>query len=205
MKLKFVLVSCFLLIFLNFFAQKTSFQKFKQLSFPEKRWVIWHPFVAKKAYLVSIETRKITNQIRKDSVLVGSGNGQQVDAFRHTYWMALLTNEIGWRRARKLGVAHEKGNYRDFKKRKNEDGVIPDKISSEMDLYNNSVGIKIAKTSQKTDYMQLIITAIKNGECKIIKADKKGNYLDCDGVIILNESLNGKWENNKCLVASDLI
>jgi len=205
MKLKFVLATCFLLLFLNFFAQKTSFQKFKQLSSPEKRWVFCHPFVAKKAYLISIETRKMTNQIKNDSMLVGSGNGQQVDAFRHTYWMALLSREIGWRKAKRLGIAHEKGNYKDFKKRKNEDGVIPDKISSEMDLYNNSIGIKIAKTSQKTDYIQLIIAAIKNGECKIIKIDKNGNYLDCDGVIIPNENLKGKWENNKCLIASNLI
>ena len=186
-------------------AQDSSFKQFKKLSRPEKCWVIWHPFVAKKAYLISVEARKMTSQIKRDSVLIGNGNGQQVDAFRHTYWMALLSDAIGWRRARRLGIVHEKGNYKDFKKRKHENGVVPDKISSEMDLHNNNVGIEIGKSSKNTDYKTIVINAVKNGACRIIKADKNGNYLDCDGNIILQEFLQGKWENNKCLIASNLI
>lgn len=35
--------------------------------------------------------------------------------------------------------------------------------------------------------------------------DEKGIFLDCDGNIIPNEHLKGKWENNKCLVGSDKV
>jgi hypothetical protein len=38
---------------------------------------------------------------------------------------------------------------------------------------------------------------------KIIKKDSKGNFLTCDGVLISEKSLKGKWVNNKCLVASN--
>jgi len=141
--------------------------------------------------------------MKKDTILIGTGNAQQIDAFRHTYWMALLTQEIGWRKAKKLGLAHEKGNYKDYKKHRNEDGVIPDKISSDMDLYNNTVGIEIGKKTNQLGFAEQIILAIKAGKCKIIKMDVSGNYLDCDGNIIAPETLKGKWENNKCLTNSD--
>ena len=93
----------------------------------------------KKALVISELSREKTNEIILDQALKGSGNSGQVDAFRHAFWMANLTKEIGWRRAKRLGLAHEKGNYKAYKKRKSEDGEIPDKMSSEMDLFNNNV------------------------------------------------------------------
>ena len=39
---------------------------------------------------------------------------------------------------------------------------------------------------------------------KIIKKDKKGNFLTCEGVIIYLDELKGKWKNNKCLINSNL-
>ena len=114
---------------LSFFLIGTSFllsaqkKRVKKISFPEKIWAISHPFVVKKAYKITLHTRAVVRQVKSDSVLIGRGNGLQVDAFRHTYWMATLTREIGWRRARSLGKAHERGNYKTYKKRKEEDGV----------------------------------------------------------------------------------
>lgn len=186
--------------------QESNIKNFKKLSCPEKRWVIFHPFVAKKAYNITEDTRKLVEQIKRDSLLKGTGNGLQVDAFRHVYWMATLSQKIGWRKAKKLGKAHEKGNYKDYKKRRDEDGMIPDKISSEMDLYNNNIGIEFSKGNTNIfDFRALILEVVKTGKCKIIKVDKSGNYLDCDGNVILPTILKGKWINNKCLINSDEI
>jgi len=33
--------------------------------------------------------------------------------------------------------------------------------------------------------------------------DEKGNYLNCEGIILSTKNLKGKWENDKCLVNSD--
>lgn len=195
-----------LLFFLPLFrvsAQESNMKKFKQLSYPEKCWVIWHPFVAKKALKITEETRKITEAIKREKSLKGTGNGGQIDAFRHTFWMASLSMEIGWRRSEKLGKAHEKGNYKDYKKRKLEDGEIPDKVSSEMDFYNNDVGIEIGKMTNKFELKEVVIEKVKEGKCKIIKKDETGNFLDCEGNIISQEQLKGKWENEKCLVNSN--
>ncbi|MCB0410358.1 MAG: hypothetical protein KDD29_09065, partial [Flavobacteriales bacterium] len=172
------------------------------LSCPEKWWVIGHPFVAKKALKISLEARQKTDSIQQNKILIGEGNGDPIDAFRHAYWMAKLTQTIGERKARKLGIAHEKGNYRDFKIGNKEDGTLPDKISSEMDLLNNEVGIKIGK-ELAIILAQKVVEEVKQGNCKIIKKDKQGIFLDSEGNMIPKENLIGKWENNKCLVESN--
>ena len=194
---------CFFAVVFKVSAQESNLKKFRQLSGPEKCWVIFHPFVVKKALKISEKTRAITKEIKRKKVLTGNGNGGQVDAFRHAFWMAMLTQEIGKRRARSLGRKHEKGNYKDYKKRRLENGVIPDKISSEMDRFNNEIGIKIGANKNGLDIQKQVVEAVLKGACKIIKKDAYENFLDCDGNYIPIESLKGKWENKKCLVWSN--
>ncbi|MBV6485765.1 MAG: hypothetical protein KFKLKKLM_02365 [Flavobacteriales bacterium] len=192
-----------LVVFSNLLiGQNTTLGQFKKLSCPEKRWVIFHPFVAKKALKVSLEAREITAEIKQQKLLVGTGNGDQIDAFRHTYWMARLAQEIHWRKANRLGKAHEKGNYQQFKKGKLEDDVLPDKISSEMDLFNNKVGLNLGKLNKEKELKNEVLNLVKDGKCKIIKTDAEGNFLDEKNKLIPLEELKGKWETRKVLVDS---
>ena len=194
-----------LVVFSNLLiGQNTTLGQFKKLSCPEKRWVIFHPFVAKKALKVSLEAREITAEIKQQKLLVGTGNGDQIDAFRHTYWMARLAQEIHWRKANRLGKAHEKGNYQQFKKGKLEDDVLPDKISSEMDLYNNKVGLNLGKLNKEKELKNEVLNLVKEGKCKIIKTDADGNFLDEKNNLIPLEELKGKWETRKVLVDSSI-
>lgn len=193
-----------ILVSINSYSQKSFFD----LSGPKKTWVLFHPFKAKKSLEISKETNRVSDSIKKTNLLDGDASGGQVDAFRHAYWMARLRQEIGKSAARSLGKAHEKENYQTFKKRQLEDGVVPDEISSTMDLYNNEQGLKLSRKNSKISKKGLIyrvINAIKKGKMKIIKKDKKGDFLTCDGKKIKKESLKGKWKNNKCLVASNKI
>lgn len=195
-----------LILFINELEAQSSLSKFWKLSPPKRTWVLFHPFKATKSLKISKETNKVADSIAKTNLLDGDKNGGQVDAFRHAYWMARLTQEIGKRAARSLGKAHEKENYLMYKKRKLEDGSVPDKISSEMDLYNNEQGLKlISKKSKvsKNGLIYRIINAIHQGKMKIIKKDNKGRFLTVDGKLITNKSLKGKWENNKCLIPSN--
>ena len=102
-----------LLFFSAISVSQSNWKQFKKLSSPKKIWVLFHPFKANKALMVSKEAYRIADSIKKSPLLDGDASGGQVDAFRHAFWMASLTAEIGWRKARKLGVAHEKGNYKD--------------------------------------------------------------------------------------------
>lgn len=185
---------------------QSDFKNFFELSSPKRSWVLFHPFKAKKAFRISQEVNRISDSIKNTNLLDGDGSGGQVDAFRHAFWMARLRQEIGKSAARSLGKAHEKENYLTFKKNQLEDGLVPDKISTDMDLYNNEEGLKLIKKSSeilKKGLIYRVINAIKSGKMKIIKKDKKGNFLTCDGKIISIESLKRKWENNKCLIDSN--
>ena len=198
------------ILFMSFMVSfgQSNHKNFFRLSGPAKKWVLLHPLKAKKALRISLEAKRISDSIQKTNVLDGDGSGGQVDAFRHAFWMARLHQELGKSAARTLGKAHEKENYITFKKRKLEEGTLPDKISSEMDLWNNEQGLKLTKKGSKISKNGLIfrvINAVKSGKLKIIKKDKKGNFLTCNGAKISLQKLLGKWKNNKCLVASNEI
>jgi hypothetical protein len=180
---------------------------FWNLSSPEKWWVIWHPFKAKNALEASLKTLRVTDSIHNLGVVGTDISGGRLDAFKHAYWMALLSRRIGEKAAVKLGKAHEKGNYRTFLKGRTEDGSLPDKASSDMDHFNNKAGLDIYRKNPKADetaLAALVIKSLLSGELMIIK--KQGNtYLTCEGIPIQAEKLRGTWENDKCLVPSDEI
>ncbi len=204
---KIFLISLLSLLQFNILAQN-KWQSFKKLSSPEKRWVLFHPFVASKAYNISKEAKQLSDSLTKDTILDCDPNGGQVDAFRHAYWMARLTQEIGWHKAKSLGKAHEKGNYIQFLKGNKEDGGLPDKVASDMDFLNNDIGIGIGLDYKKVppdSLKKIIISRILNGEMWIILKNKEGKYIDCDGNTIQDSLLIGKWNTPKCLAKSNKV
>lgn len=182
-------------------------QSFSKLSRPEKWWVIKHVFIAKKAFQLSQVAMKIAHQMEKSDTLDGDISGGQVDAFKHAYWMALLAQEISENKALRLGKAHEKGNYLELKKAKKK-GIYNshDAVASEMDLYNNQIGIEIGlqyPEASREELKLLITEAILSGKMMVIKKNEKGEFLDENGDTIPKEKLIGIWETDKVLVKSD--
>ncbi len=192
---------------LNASGQRSSVASFWKLSCPEKWWVIGHPFVAGKAFKITKEARTKSDSLVKNSLLDVDPDGGRVDAFRHTYWMARLAQNMKWKKAVKLGIAHEKANRLSFNRMKfDEEGVIPDSISSVMDLFNNQVGASIGcnfKSASKDEIYNYVIKSLKEGKLKIIYKDVNRNDLDCDGKVIDKTVFLGKWNIPKCLVDSD--
>lgn len=198
----------FLKIFFFFpvisFAQSPSLS-FKKLSCPEKWWVVLHPFVAKKAYNISQEARSISKEIERDTLLDQDADGGMVDAFRHSYWMARLSQEICPRKAYTLGKAHERGNYLDHKKRRPGEEIFSDSIAGTMDLFNNKKGIEIGRNNKaisKEELRELICKKILDGEMKVILKDEAGNSLDCNNIVIDLNNYSGQWNIPRCLVKS---
>ncbi|MDZ7613246.1 MAG: hypothetical protein U5K51_05695 [Flavobacteriaceae bacterium] len=152
----------FILFHCNAALSQSAAASFFELSGPEKYWVITHFIKAKKAFKITEEVLRKTDSVGKTDLLDADMNGGQLDAFKHSYWIAHLTTGIGKKAALRLGEAHEKGNYRDFKNSKKEDGTVPDKMASEMDLQNNMAGARLASSALfETD--QELIQAIANG------------------------------------------
>lgn len=188
-------------------AQKSTKLKTGKISFPEKRWAIFHPFIAKKASRITNETLIAVDSVKKTTTLDGDISGGKVDAFKHSYWMASLSQQIKWRKAYKLGKAHEKGNYKLYKKRKKKGlNTSHDRISQDMDLWNNRQGLEIGlnlKGKELIIIQQTLIDSISAGKMRIIKKNSQRQYLDCNGNVIPKEDLINNWENDKCLVPSN--
>lgn len=202
------IIAC--LLFANYpvYSQNSSLIKsFANVSRPEKWWAVTHLFIAKKAFEAAQQSREISRRLVEESALDGDIHGGQVDAFKHSYWMAMLAQKIKPRKARSLGKAHEKGDYLSFKKStKKGETSIHDLAASKMDLYNNNVGIEIGEKHQEADHIELkgiIIDAILKGEMLILKKDRQGNYLDENNHIIPKEKLKKSWESGRVTVPSD--
>jgi len=194
-----------ILIFMSFPIKQYA-QSVKNLHSSEVWWIMTHPFIAKKSWDISKQASSIATAHISDPLMDGDYNGGMVDAFRHTLWMAMLVQEIRPEAALKLGKAHEKGNYKDFKQKILEEGKLPDSMSCEMDLRNNEVGIDLGLRNMGTDTDTLILfvrSAVRRGECWKIKKDSLGYFLNSDGEIIPESEWKGKWITPKVLVPSN--
>ncbi len=87
-----------------------------------------------------------------------------------------------------------------------EEGALPDSASGAMDLFNNEAGIEIGRLNQKLPEEELIITVraeVLAGKMKVIRRDRHGEALDCDGNKINIQDYQHQWNIPKCLVESD--
>lgn len=194
---------------MNTLAQRSVIHSFRKLSCPEKWWVVTHPFIAKKAFHITMEARQKSDSLVNTYLLDKDPLGGQVDAFRHAYWMARLAQSMKWKKALSLGRAHEKANKISFRKKEaDEEGLLPDSVSSAMDLFNNEVGVAIGcnfKSYTKEEIYQTVIQSIRSGKLKVIFKDGNGNELNCDGNVLDKNNYTGIWGIPKCLVNSDYL
>lgn len=195
-----------IIVYCMLFAFSLFSQSFKLLSKYEKRWALAHPFASIKVKKYTKQCRSIVAEISKTGVLDTFNNGGKIDAFRHTYTMAVLAQHLKVKKIRKLGVAHEKGNYLQFKNKTIEEGEIPDSLSCVMDLKNNEIGFEIGKDNPHVngfDLTKLVIQKINCGHCFIIKRNENGEYVKCDNSILKLAYWQGIWSVPKCLVKSN--
>jgi len=198
----FLLILLVILCTVQVFSQTSAIKAFGKISRPEKWWTISHIFVALKAWHITKQVRVTVDSMKINNMLDGDSNGGKLDAFRHAYWMASLSSKIGSRKSYKLGVAHEKGNRLEFENNQLEDGLLPDSASCAMDLLNNQIGITIG-SQNKLNLKIKILDEIKNGNLFILRKDKLGNYLDCNGKQIDLSLYKHQWNIPKCIVKSD--
>lgn len=193
-----ILFKVLILISLQLSSQKASK--------PEILWALGHPFAALKMKKIKKKSDIIYNQTDIKTILDNYSSGGKLDAFRHVFFMAAFAQKIGINKLRKLGIAHEKGNYRQFLKHKNENGEMPDSLSSVMDLANNELGFEIGvayKDLNLEKLKELVIWKIKTGNASILKRNKQGSFVDCNNNIIDLKLYAGKWFVPKCLTISD--
>ena len=186
-------------------AQISTLHSFLKLSMAEKKWAIGHLFIAKKAWVITDRCRFVTDSLGKNGIPDRDPSDGKLDAFRHTFWMATLSEKIGVRKSLSLGRAHEQGNYRDCKRNRFEEGSIPDMASTDMDLYNNKIGVGIGmalKGNGEKLKIDSILKAIAKGKMRIVLKDTLGRSCDAAFHPIPLEAMKGKWITPRILVPS---
>ncbi|MEM0996058.1 MAG: hypothetical protein AAGN35_03215 [Bacteroidota bacterium] len=182
-------------------------KRFWQLSGPERGWVIGHLWVAGKADRIARRALVLTDSVATAQGFAGSGNGDLQDAFRHGIWMAQLGQEIGLKKARKLGLAREKGQYQRWKRGKLGRNSGVDSTARAMDLWNNEKAFAIADRLPRANEAALTMAVLRDLEAglfRVILRDAAGYYRDAGGSRILLNRLIDVWETPRCLVPSQL-
>lgn len=181
-------------------------ESYHKLSNAEQAWVRRHPIAAFRTHKLATTARSEAQAHMQDPDLDGDLNGGMVDAFKHTLWMALTAQKIGFSKAQSLGIAHEEGNRAEFSRNPDRSGgLLQDNMMSGMDLYNNDIGARIGSLNPKASYQTIVAMvkkAVTSGECRKLKKD--GNkYLDADGKVINDADYKGKWEIPKVMIPSN--
>ena len=112
------MVSKLILLILSISFCATAQKPFKQ----ELCWSLWHPFAALKVRKIHKKVSLLFNESNNKLLLDSYSTGGKLDAFRHVFFMSAFAQKIKTKKLRKLGIAHEKGNYRQFLKNQNENG-----------------------------------------------------------------------------------
>lgn len=191
----FILIGCFIVS--NLFGGKPATSRH------EFWWALGHPFASIKVKRIHKKLAPYYNEAELKLKLDGYSSGGKLDAFRHVYYMAAFAQKVKPKKLIKLGKAHERTNYLQFKRNKNEQGTVPDSISCLMDLLNNEIGVKLGNENKKMSYEELklkVITLVNDGNAHFLSIDKNGNYLDCNNQVIDLKAYKGKWYIPKCIL-----
>lgn len=178
----------------------------QHLSRYEFRWACFHPVAALKIKQQLPKALAVYNDMKKEAIPDAYNSGGKLDAFRHVYTMAFLARDIKPRKLRKLGMAHEKGNERQFRKGQQEEGERPDSLASEMDLRNNELGFMLGRDNKAVSDAALkdtVLKAIKDGEAWYLKRNARSEYVDCSGRPLNTALYRESWYVPKCLIRTN--
>lgn len=101
------------------------YDQWKPLTWAEKAYIVAYPhhtlFIKQSKEMAYEETKQRFGR---------NGLNDESDAFRHCFWSAILSRDIGYVNAHIFTSAHESGSSNDPQQK-------------EMDLHNNAVGLRI--------------------------------------------------------------
>jgi hypothetical protein len=165
-------------------------------------WALGHPFAALKVKKIYKKASQLYDENSLKVKLDAYPSGGKLDAFRHVFYFAAFAQKIKPNKVLKLGKAHEKTNYLDFKKGKQEDGFTADSLSCVMDLLNNEVGVELGKQCKNLtleELKQKVLELVNNGDVYHILRDKEGRFIDCNNNVLDMSIYKGKWYIPKCI------
>jgi hypothetical protein len=132
-------------------ASSSVFQQFLQLTNDERVYILMYP-----EHAAAIKASRETAYEETRRRFGRNGQNDRSDAFRHCFWSALLSREIGYAAALRFTTAHESS-------------PTNDPAEKAMDLHNNSVGLKIGWSKASDQMLSLrCMAALNSGQLKVL-------------------------------------
>jgi len=133
-------------------ASTSVFQQLLQLTRDEKTFIFMYP-----EYATAIKESKEAAYVETRRRFGRNGQNDYSDAFRHCFWSALLSRDIGYAAALRFTTAHESSPTNDPAER-------------EMDLHNNAVGLKIGRAKGSNQILShRCMAALNARQLKVIE------------------------------------
>lgn len=200
---------CYKVVFKTLILVLLSTNGFSQhaISKYEYRWALAHPISAIRVKQHLFQAMKIYKEVKSKKILDTLESGGKLDAFRHAFTMAYLTRYVKVKNLKKLGIAHEKGNKKQFLDRFLEFGERSDSLACEMDLKNNLRGFEIGEKNKNVlinELMNEVIYEIKTGNLFYLKRNDRNLYVNCQNEPINLTLYADKWFIPKCLIKTNL-
>lgn len=130
----------------------TVYEQYENLTEKEKTYVLKHPH-----HISIIKESKEKAYSETIKQFGKNGRNDKSDAFRHCYWSALLSKELGYTNALEFTTAHESSS-------------LNPKNEKAMDLYNNKIGLKIGQNKKSTLSVAMqCLAVLRGGQLKVIK------------------------------------
>ena len=127
------------------------YEQFKKLTPAEQNYIRIHPH---HAFAIKDSKDKAFKETERWFGI--NGRNDKSDAFRHCFWSAILTREIGYSGAFRFTTAHELS-------------ALNPKDEKEMDLHNNGVGLSIGRDGGSDQNISLrCLGALKSGKLIIL-------------------------------------
>ncbi|MDX1812450.1 MAG: hypothetical protein R3240_10910 [Gammaproteobacteria bacterium] len=131
-------------------------EQFRSLTKQEKAYLVKYPH-----HLLKLKNCKDKAIAETERIFGISGDNDESDAFRHCFWAAMLSRELGYEHALEITSAHESSPSSD-----------PEEKA--MDLFNNSIGLNIGQDMSNDDLLsQRCILNLLDGNLKVINPKNK--------------------------------
>jgi hypothetical protein len=132
-------------------ASSSVIEQFQRLTRDEKIFILMYP-----EYAAAIKESKATAYAETRRRFGRNGQNDRSDAFRHCFWSAILSRDIGYSAALRFTTAHESSPTNDPAEKK-------------MDLHNNTVGLKIGRAKGSNHSLSnRCMAALNAGQLKVL-------------------------------------
>ncbi len=127
------------------------YDQWQHLTEDERNFIIKRPYTA--VILINSKKKAYAETTKRFGF---NGRNDKSDAFRHSYWSAIMARDLGYSQAEEFTTAHESS-------------PTNNPLEKKMDLHNNKIGLNIGRYGGSDDTLaEKCVQALKRGQLYVL-------------------------------------